>query len=221
MPLTNILAASETVGISDQRFVGQMMTRNMRLKTSEQLTAVPFRFTMKPHSYLQYSKNRALLNELRLADRSVEQYLSFANTGWVNYISYQGGLTATQAAAVLFETTTGSISIGVNLPAGTTGISYVFKAGDYIQAGRYPYIITQDVPFTGALAIGGIQVHRPALQTLSLVTGAIGQHGTANGLNGVTFAVKLMDYPTYTLTPTYNDSFIQWNGEFVAMENIL
>jgi hypothetical protein len=33
---------------------------------------------------------------------------------------------------------------------------------------------------------------------------------------GVTFPVILREYPTYTLMPMQNDSFIQWNGGFRA-----
>jgi hypothetical protein len=38
---------------------------------------------------------------------------------------------------------------------------------------------------------------------------------------GVTFPVILREYPTYTLVPMTNDSFIQWNGPFVAIEDVL
>jgi len=57
MSLTNILAISESVGINDQRFVGQMVSRNQRITTSEILTVVPFAFEMKPMNYLYYSQN--------------------------------------------------------------------------------------------------------------------------------------------------------------------
>jgi len=43
------------------------------------------------------------------------------------------------------------------------------------------------------------------------------------GINytGVTFPVILREYPTYTLVPMTNDSFISWNGPFVAIEDVL
>jgi hypothetical protein len=38
---------------------------------------------------------------------------------------------------------------------------------------------------------------------------------------GVTFPVVLKDYPTYSLIPIANDSFIQWSGQFVAFESVI
>jgi hypothetical protein len=43
--LTTILAVSESIMINDHRFVGQILSRNERIVTSEVLTVVPFQFT--------------------------------------------------------------------------------------------------------------------------------------------------------------------------------
>ena len=88
MSLNQILAISETVGINDHRFIGQMLSRNQRISTSEIITVVPFSFDMKPMNYLLYSQNRALLNSLRIPDMALQQYLNFGTTGWANYIAY-------------------------------------------------------------------------------------------------------------------------------------
>jgi hypothetical protein len=37
---------------------------------------------------------------------------------------------------------------------------------------------------------------------------------------GVTFPVILQLYPTYNLVPMTNDSFIQWSGNFQAIEAV-
>ena len=79
--LNNILAISESVGINDQKFVGQVLSRNQRISTSELLTVQPFMFTMKPMQYLLYSQNRDLLSFLRVNDRATEGYLNFGTTG--------------------------------------------------------------------------------------------------------------------------------------------
>jgi len=55
MSLNQILAISESIGINDQRFVGQVVSRNQKISTSEILTVVPFAFDMKPMNYLYYS----------------------------------------------------------------------------------------------------------------------------------------------------------------------
>ena len=99
MSLTTILSISETVGINDQRFIGQLVSRNQRISTSEILTVVPFAFDMKPMNYLLYSQSRSLLNALRIPDKAIEQYLNFGSTGWVNYIRYQGDMTSSQVTA--------------------------------------------------------------------------------------------------------------------------
>ena len=53
-----------------------------------------------------------------------------------------------------------------------------------------------------------------------------GEFGTTVSMGGtqytgVTFQVVLREYPTYTLVPIANDSYIQWNGNFKAFESVL
>ena len=104
MSLNQILAISETVGINDHRFIGQMLSRNQRISTSEIITVVPFSFDMKPMNYLLYSQNRALLNSLRIPDMALQQYLNFGTTGWANYIAYQGSMSSGQISACAWQT---------------------------------------------------------------------------------------------------------------------
>jgi hypothetical protein len=72
-----------------------------------------------------------------------------------------------------------------------------------------------------------IPVHRNLIDTLTSPVGAvIGEYGTTVSLGGdsytgVTFPVILREYPTYTLTPITNDSFINWSGSFKAFESVL
>jgi len=226
MTLQAILAVSESIGINDHKFAGQMLSRNMRISTSEILTVQPFQFTLKPMAYLLYSQNRAVLSALRVSDRITEQYLSFASTGWTNYINYLGDMTGVQAAACQIQTQSANKSVVLgNLPSiGST--SYIVKTGDFIQIDRYAYIATANVQ-RGALGTVTVPVHRTIMTTLTSTLGAvIGQYGTTTalgGLNytGITFPVIVKDYPTYNLMPITNDSFIAWDGPFVAFENVL
>lgn len=227
MSLTNILEISESVGINDQRFVGQMMSRNQRISTSEVMTVVPFEFTMKPMQYLLYSQNRALLNSLRIPDKALEQYLNFADTGWVNYIEYQGDMTGSQIATSTWQVASAGTTLVLgNIPAGVTANEYVVKAGDFCQVGRYAYIATQDV-LRGSGSTVSIPVHRNLLTPVTTpIPAVIGEFGTTialggNSYTGVTFCVILKSYPTYTLMPFTNDSYIAWSGEFIAMEAVL
>lgn len=226
MSLTNILEISESVGINDQRFVGQVVSRNQRIATSEILTVVPFTFTMKPMNYLLYSKNRSLLADLRYYDKALTQYLNFGSTGWINYIAYQGSMTSGQIASCQWQTSSANKTLVLgNLPS-ISSTSYIVRTGDFCQVGLYTYIATQDVQ-RGVSSTVNIPVHRTLLTTVaSPINAVIGQYGTTvsmggNTYTGVTFPVILRAYPTYTLIPMTNDSFIQWSGTFEAFEAVV
>jgi hypothetical protein len=228
MSLNQILAVSESVGINDQRFVGQMLSRNQRISTSEIQTVVPFGFELKPMQYLIYSENRTLLNSLRIPDKALEQFLNFGTTGWKSYIEYQGQLTPAEIEACQWQTSSANKTLVLgNFPAGIGVNEYVVRIGDFCQVGRYAYIATADVQRGGGSTVN-IPVHRNLIATLASPVGAVlGQYGTTIALGGasylgVTFPVILREYPTYTLVPCYsNDSFIQWTGSFKAFESVL
>jgi hypothetical protein len=226
MSLQNILAICESVGINDQRFVGQTVSRNQRIITSEILTVVPFAFDMKPMNYLYYSQNRAVLNSLRIADKALEQYLNFGTTGWLNYVKYQGDFTSVQISSCQWQTSSANKTLVLgNLPS-VSASRYVVRVGDFVQVGRYSYIATADVT-RGSGSTVNIPVHRNLIDALvSPVNAVMGEFGTTVSMGGdtytgITFPVILREYPTYTLIPITNDSFIQWNGGFKAFESVL
>lgn len=226
MSLQTILSVAESVGINDHKFAGQMLSRNMRLTTSEVLTVQPFEFTIRPMNYLLYSQNRGVLSALREADRISEQYLNFGNTGWLNYIAYRGDMTSGQIASCNFETSTANKTIVLGSLPAISSAAYIVKTGDFLQIGRYSYIATADV-LRGVGTTVNIPVHRTVLTTLaSTMPAVIGQYGTTQTLGGITytgitFPVVLRDYPMYSLVPMTNDSFISWSGEFKAIESVL
>ena len=224
--LNTILSIAESVGINDQRFIGQMMSRNQRISTSEIIGVQPFGFDMKPMNYLLYSQNRQLLSSLRAADREFEQYLNFGTTGWANYIYYQGDMTSTQIGSCQYQTSSANKTIVLgNLPS-ITSTKYIVKIGDFLQINRYSYIATANVQ-RGSGSTVSIPVHRTIMTTLlSPMNAVIGQYGTTQSLSGstftgVTFPVILQQYPNYVLIPMTDDSFIQWNGTFKAIEAVL
>jgi hypothetical protein len=226
MSLTQILNISESITINDHRFIGQMLSRNQRISTSEILTVVPFAFEMKPMNYLLYSQNRALLNSLRIPDMALAQYLNFSVTGWSSYIYYQGDMTSGEIAACQWQTASADkLLVLGSLPSIDAGL-YIVKAGDFCQVGLYSYIATEDV-LRGAGATVDIPVHRNLIETLdSVVDAVIGQYGTTVAMGGdtytgVTFQVILRAYPTYTLIPFGDDSYIQWSSSFIAFEDVL
>ena len=226
MSLNQILAISESVQVNDHRFVGQMLSRNQRISTSEVITVVPFSFDLKPMNYLLYSQNRALLNSLRIPDMALEQYLNFGTTGWTNYITYQGDMNQGEIVGCQWQTSSANKTLVLgSLPAIDPG-AYIVKAGDFCQVGLYPYIATADV-VRGAGSTVNIPVHRNLITTLvSPVNAVIGEYGTTVSMGGstytgTTFQVILRAYPTYTLMPMQNDSFISWSGSFTAFEAVL
>jgi hypothetical protein len=228
--LNTILSVAESVGINDQRFIGQVVSRNQRISTSEILTVQPFGFDIKPMAYLLYSQNRPLLSALREADKATEQYLNFGSTGWINYIAYQGQLSSAQIGACQWQTSSANKTLVLGaLPAiggGITSATVIVRTGDFCQVGRYAYIATADV-LRGSGSTVNIPVHRNLIATLaSPVNAVIGQFGSTIALGGgtftgTTFCVILREYPTYTLVPMTNDSFIAWNGTFKAFEAVL
>jgi len=226
MSLTTILSISESVGINDHRFVGQMISRNQRISTSEIQTVVPFAFELKPMNYLLYSDNRVLLNSLRTPDKALEQYLNFGATGWENYIAYQGDMTSVQIDATEWQTSSANKTLVLGSLPSISSSAYIVRVGDFCQVGRYAYIATADVTRGGGSTVN-IPVHRNLITTLTSTVGAvIGQYGTTISLGGssytgTTFPVILREYPTYTLIPMTNDSFIQWSGNFSAFESVL
>lgn len=222
MSLQTILSVAESVSVNDHKFAGQMMSRNMRVSTSEIVTVQPFQFNIKPMNYLLYSQNRGVLSTLREADRITEQYMNFGSTGWENYIRYQGEMTQVQATACQIQTSSANKTIVLGSLPAMSSTSIIIKVGDFIQIGRYAYIATANV-LRGVLATVNIPVHRTIMTTItSPVAAVIGQYGSvtfgANAYTGVTFPVVLKEYPIYTLVPMTNDSFIQWDGQFSAVE---
>ena len=224
--LNTILSIAESVGIDDQRFIGQMMSRNQRIATSEIIGVQPFSFNMKPMNYLLYSQNRPLLSTLRAADREFEQYLNFGTTGWVNYIAYQGDMTSVEIGTCQYQTSSANKTIVLGSLPTMGATEYIVKTGDFLQIDRYAYIATANVQRGGGSTVN-IPVHRTIMTTLaSPMNAVIGQYGTTQSIGGstftgVTFPVILQGYPTYTLIPMTNDSFIQWSGSFEAIEAVL
>lgn len=225
MSLQTILSISESVGINDQRFVGQTISRNQKITTSEILTVVPFVFELRPMNYLLYSQNRATLNSLRIPDKSLIQYLNFGSTGWLNYVAYQGDMTSTQIAACMWQTSSANKVLVLGSLPDVADTTFLFKIGDFVQVGLYTYIVTANVLRGGSPTVN-VPVHRnlisPLISPIACVAGQYGNTVSMGGTAyvGVTFPVVLREYPTYTLVPITNDSFIQWNGTFKAFEAV-
>ena len=135
-------------------------------------------------------------------------------------------MTSSQVTACEF--TTGSVNKNLTLGSlpSIASTAFIVKEGDFCQVGRYAYIATADV-LRGTGSTVAIPVHRNLITPVTAnISAVIGQFGITTALGGasytgVTFPVILREYPSYTLVPMTNDSFIQWNGNFKAFESVL
>jgi hypothetical protein len=114
----------------------------------------------------------------------------------------------TLASAPAANATT--ISVG-NLPS-VSSSAYVFKAGDFLQLGLYPYKVTENV-LRGSGSTVNVTLHRPVISTPSV--GTLTAVGSA-----CTFYMLAETCPTYTLNPMTNGAFVAWDAPFVFREDI-
>jgi hypothetical protein len=177
-------------------------------------------------NYLLYSQNRTTLNSLRIPDKSLTQYLNFGQTGWLNYVKYQGQMTAVQIGNCLWQVSSANKTLVLGALPALSSTDYLFRVGDFVQVGLYSYIVTADVQ-RGSGSTVNVPIHRNLLVTLtSTIPAVAGEFGTTVSMGGttytgVTFPVVLREYPTYNLVPITNDSFISWSGSFQALEQVL
>ena len=135
-------------------------------------------------------------------------------------------MTEVQIGACQIQTSSANKTLVLGSLPSISSSAYIVKTGDFIQVERYAYIATEDVQRGGGSTVN-IPVHRTLINTLTNpVSAVIGQYGTTIALGGgtftgVTFCAVLQEYPTYTLIPMTNDSFISWNGIFKAFEVVL
>ena len=214
MSFQAIVDAQQSMNVNNRRTVGQQVSRSGQVRVAQYLTSVPWVFTVTPHNYLYYPQVRGIIQTIDNLDRQLPQTITFssANLSW--FTAYQGDLTTAQVNALTLDsvpaTNSQTISVG-NLPS-VSSTAYVFKAGDFLQLGQYPYKVTADV-LRGSGTTVSVGLHRPVIGTPSVGT------LTAVG-NACTFYVLAETCPTYTLNPMANGAFVQWAAPFVFREDI-
>lgn len=214
MSFQTILDISQTITVNNRRMVGQQYSRSGQVRTAQYVTTVPWVFTVKPHAFLYYPQVRDVIQTIDNLDRQTAATITFSSTNLQWFTAYQGELTSGQAAALTLASVPAAnattISVG-NLPAvGSSTI--VFKAGDFIQLGNYPYKVTTQV-LRGSGSTVNVTLHRPVIGTPS--AGTLTAVGSA-----CTFNVVAEVCPTYTLKPMTNGAFVEWDSDFVFRENI-
>lgn len=214
MSFQTIFNISQSIGVQNRRTIGQQVSRSGQVRVAQYLTSVPWNFTVKPHNFLYYPQVRDVIQTIDNYDRQIPQTISFSGStlSWFN--AYQGGLTLGQASALTLAsvpaTNATTISVG-NLPS-VASTTVVFAAGDFLQLGVYSYKVTSQV-LRGSGSTVSVTLHRPVIGTVT--TGTL----TAVG-SDCTFYLLASQCPTYTLNPMTNGAFVQWDGDFVFIEDI-
>jgi len=215
MSFQTIFNISQSISVQNRRTVGQQVSRSGQVRVAQYLTSVPWNFVVRPHNFLYYPQVRDVIQTIDNYDRQIPQTITFsgANLNW--FTAYQGDYTQAEAAAMtIYSYTANSTSLQLaNLPAGGASPRLVLKAGDFIQIGIYSYKITADVPH-GSGGTVTVNLHRPLIGTPT-----IGNALTAVG-SDCTFYLLASQCPTYTLNPMTNGAFVQWDGDFVFIEDI-
>jgi len=214
MSLQTIFDIQQSMTVNNRRTVGQQVSRSGQVRVAQYLTSVPWVFTVTPHNYLYYPQVRNVIQAIDNKDRQLPESISFASTNLSWFVAYQGDLTTGQVNALTLASAPAAnattISVG-NLPS-VSSSAYVFKAGDFLQLGLYPYKVTENV-LRGSGSTVNVTLHRPVISTPSV--GTLTAVGTA-----CTFYMLAETCPTYTLNPMTNGAFVQWDSPFVFREDI-
>jgi hypothetical protein len=214
MSLQTIFDIQQSMTVNNRRTVGQQVSRSGQVRVAQYLTSVPWVFTVTPHNYLYYPQVRNVIQAIDNKDRQLPESISFASTNLSWFVAYQGDLTTGQVNALTLASSPSAnattISVG-NLPS-VSSSAYVFKAGDFLQLGLYPYKVTENV-LRGSGSTVNVTLHRPVISTPSV--------GTLTAVGAAcTFYMLAETCPTYTLNPMTNGAFVQWDAPFVFREDI-
>ena len=214
MSLQTIFDIQQSMTVNNRRTVGQQVSRSGQVRVAQYLTSVPWVFTVTPHNYLYYPQVRNVIQAIDNKDRQLPESISFASTNLSWFVAYQGDLTTGQVNALTLASSPSAnattISVG-NLPS-VSSSAYVFKAGDFLQLGLYPYKVTDNV-LRGSGSTVSVTLHRPVIGTPSV--------GTLTAVGSTcTFYMLAETCPTYSLNPMTSGAFVQWDSPFVFREDI-
>jgi len=214
MSFQAIVDIQQSMNVNNRRTVGQQVSRSGQVRVAQYLTSVPWVFTVTPHNYLYYPQVRNIIQTIDNLDRQLPQTITFASQNLSWFTAYQGDLTLSQVNALTLAAVppanSQTISVG-NLPS-VSSTAYVFRAGDFLQLGVYPYKVTADV-LRGSGSTVSVNLHRPVIGTVTT--------GTLTAVaNNCSFYVLAEQCPTYTLNPMANGAFVQWAAPFVFREDI-
>jgi len=216
MSFQTIFNISQSISVQNRRTVGQQVSRSGQVRVAQYLTSVPWQFTVKPHAFLYYPQVRGVIQTIDNLDRQLPQTITFSGTGLSWFTTYQGALPYATAQALTLAAVPAAnattITVG-NFPVGLASNLIIFEPGDFIQLGIYSYKVKSQV-VRGTISTVSVDLHRPVIGTPTVGTlTAVGQ--------SCTFYLLAAQCPTYTLNPMTNGAFVEWDGDFVFIEDIV
>lgn len=212
--IQTLLDNAVRITVDNRRPTASTISRGQHLKTQSRANSV-YKFTVGMHPALKYEDYRSLLSEYDATGRTTEEEVKLSNVSGGSWImNYQGGLDATDQAALTADASSANANLVVNVSATISAISSteIVKAGDYIQVSgsRYPYQATATVT-RGSGSTVTIPLHRDIVTEDGFT---IGGQGIDLGGN-CTFRVKITQQPTYSIVP---GRYIEWDSDMQLME---
>lgn len=222
--LQTIIDNASAIQIDRRKLAGHTISRSGRVKTVGVASAIPWQFAVTMHDGLEYSENRALLEELDRIDRVLPSTIDIgASNPGLSYITeYSGPLTGTQLDNTSIQGVSGDqLVLDVSAITNVSSQTVLFAKGDYIQPGSstlrdypYPYTVVDDV-VRGSGNTVTIGLNRPFIPSSS-VDPVSSNYGLRVGTD-VTWTVIMLTKPSYSLLP---GNRISWATEFELLEVI-
>jgi hypothetical protein len=197
MSFQTIFNIQQSMSVNNRRMIGQQVARSGYITVAQYLTAVPWVFSITPHSYLYYPQVRDVIQTIDNRDRQLPETITFNNSNLSWFTQMRGTATA--------ATLNGAPAANTQTLALTA--NGTFKAGDFIMINGYTYKITAD---SAGASVG---INRPLIGLPA--SGTTVFLGTA-----CTFTVVAEACPTYTLNPMADGAYVAWDAPFVFREYI-
>ena len=217
MSLQTIVDNCVSITIERRKVTGYTVSRSGQVKVSSIASNVPWQMIIDMHAGMQYSTNRAMIEELDKIDRVQTTTINIGVTNPnISYLTdYQGDLNSSQINTITIQSANVlNVVMNVSSVSGSA-TNYVFRKGDYWMptgAYKYPYTVTADVQ-RGSGSTITVPINRPFIDQAGYTeVGA----GIKVGKN-VTWNMLLIKKPSYSVIP-YDR--IAWDGAFELVEMI-
>lgn len=226
MSLQSIIDSAGSITWGSGPVTSSVLTRNGVLRTTSLASYQPWSFTVTFPASLKYSQNRDLLRDIDTLDRITEETVNIGNTNpAIAYVTaYQGNASlASLNSITCISGNSDESNLYLNCSSVTGSTGYLFRKGDFIQPKgntggyRYTYQVTSDITLSSAAGDSNVTVpvHRDVYSMIPYGV-TIGGAGIKWGAN-VTFPVKMLQKPSYTILP-YDR--VVFDSEFQLIEAV-